>query len=75
MHVHRVKCKEYHYENLHMKCTKIFFLFQLQKRKTSSEKKNDIFLIFAQNIDCGYTLEPPLFYFFHMVNDLKPVRC
>ena len=22
-------------------------------------KKNDIFLIFAQNIDCGYTLEPP----------------
>ena len=21
--------------------------------------KNDIFLIFAQNIDCGYTLEPP----------------
>ena len=26
--------------------------------KTSVEK-NDIFLIFAQNIDCGYTLEPP----------------
>ena len=22
-------------------------------------KKNDMFLIFAQNIDCGYTLEPP----------------
>ena len=22
-------------------------------------KKTDIFLIFAQNIDCGYTLEPP----------------
>ena len=22
-------------------------------------KMNDIFLIFAQNIDCGYTLEPP----------------
>ena len=22
-------------------------------------KKNDIFLFFAQNIDCGYTLEPP----------------
>ena len=21
--------------------------------------KNDNFLIFAQNIDCGYTLEPP----------------
>ena len=26
--------------------------------KISSEK-NDIFYIFAQNIDCGYTLEPP----------------
>ena len=23
-------------------------------------EKNDIFNIFAQNIDCGYTLEPPL---------------
>ena len=23
------------------------------------KKKNDIFIIFAQNIDCGYTLEPP----------------
>ena len=22
-------------------------------------EKNDIFLIFAQNIDCGYMLEPP----------------
>ena len=22
-------------------------------------KKFDVFLIFAQNIDCGYTLEPP----------------
>ena len=22
-------------------------------------EKNDIFLIFAQNIDCAYTLEPP----------------
>ena len=24
-----------------------------------SSKNVDIFLIFAQNIDCGYTLEPP----------------
>ena len=24
-------------------------------------KNYDIFLIFAQNIDCGYTLEPPQF--------------
>ena len=22
-------------------------------------KNSDVFLIFAQNIDCGYTLEPP----------------
>ena len=22
-------------------------------------KDSDVFLIFAQNIDCGYTLEPP----------------
>ena len=24
-----------------------------------TRKKFDIFLIFAQNLDCGYTLEPP----------------
>ena len=30
------------------------------KKKENFHKKNfDIFLIFAQNIDCGYTLEPP----------------
>ena len=27
--------------------------------KIFSGKKFDIFLIFAQNIDCGYTLKPP----------------
>ena len=27
--------------------------------KISLGKKNDIFLVFAPNIDCGYTLEPP----------------
>ena len=30
---------------------KLFFVF--------SDTNCDIFLIFAQNIDCGYTLEPP----------------
>ena len=25
----------------------------------SSDKNSDIFHIFAQNIDCGYSLEPP----------------
>ena len=43
----------YHYENtpiqIHRK-----FLLQKDKKKTS-----DIFHIYAQNIDCGYSLEPP----------------
>ena len=29
------------------------------KNENFHRKKNDIFLIFYQNIDCGYTLEPP----------------
>ena len=29
------------------------------KNESFHWKKIDIFLIFAQNIDCGYTLEPP----------------
>ena len=29
------------------------------KNLKSHKKKFDIFLIFAQNINCGYTLEPP----------------
>ena len=32
------------------------FFFLVVKMKIFSGKKNDIFLIFAQNIDCGYTL-------------------
>ena len=44
----------FHYENLPMQYTEIFFL--LYKIKISSENF-DIFLIFAKNIDCGYTLE------------------
>ena len=42
-----------HYENMSMQNFKV-----VKKRKFSVEK-NDIFLIYAQNIDCGYTLEPP----------------
>ena len=44
------------YENTPMQCT---------ENKFGCEYENfhwkifDIFLIFAQNIDCGYTLEPP----------------
>ena len=31
----------------------------LRKHFSSVVKHENIFLIFAQNIDCGYTLEPP----------------
>ena len=40
-----------------MQYTEIFF-FSCKNWKFH-QKNVDIFLIFAQNIDCGYTLEPP----------------
>ena len=39
-----------------MQYTEIFLSFKMENFQL---KKFDIFLIFAQNIDCGYTLEPP----------------
>ena len=36
-----------------------FFFFFGFKNENFHWKKIDIFLIFAQNIDCGYTLEAP----------------
>ena len=45
-----------HYENMPMQYTKIF---KVVKNEDFQQKFFDIFLIFAQNIDCGYTLEPP----------------
>ena len=39
-------------------CNKQRF-FELKKIENFQLKNFDIFLIFAQNIDCGYTLEPP----------------
>ena len=45
-----------HYENLTMQYTEIFSPVKI---KNFQWKIFDIFLIFAQNIDCGYTLEPP----------------
>ena len=45
-----------HYENLPMQYTEIFLALKIESFQL---KKFDIFLIFAQNIDCGYTLEPP----------------
>ena len=47
---------EIHYENTPMQYTAIFH----GCKNVNFQMKNcDIFLIFAQNIDCGYTLEPP----------------
>ena len=44
-----------HYENTPIQ---IYIKFHLQKLKIS-DKNSDIFHISAQNIDCGYSLEPP----------------
>ena len=45
-----------HYENLPMQQTEIFLALKIENFQL---KNFDIFLIFVQNIDCGYTLEPP----------------
>ena len=39
---------------------KIYWKFHHQKNWKFSDKKSDIFHISAQNIDCGYLVEPPL---------------
>ena len=39
-----------------MQYTKNFLALKIEKNQ---QKYVDIFLIVAQNIDCGYTLEPP----------------
>ena len=46
----------FHYENMPIQ---IYRRFHLQKLKKFSDKNSDIFCISAQNIDCGYSLEPP----------------
>ena len=45
-----------HYEN---KPIQIYRKFYHQKMKIFRQKKSDIFHISAQNIDCGYSLDPP----------------
>ena len=45
-----------HYENFPMQYTEIFLALKIENFQL---KIFDIFLIYAQNIDCGYTLEPP----------------
>ena len=44
------------YENIPMQYTEIFLAVKIESFQL---KKIDNFLIFAQNIDCGYMLEPP----------------
>ena len=46
-----------HYTNMPMQCTLQGFLNAV--KMIIFRKKNDNFLIFAQNIDCGYMLEQP----------------
>ena len=45
-----------HYENTPIQ---IYRQFHLRKLKIFQIKSSDIFHITAQNIDCGYSLEPP----------------
>ena len=45
-----------HYENMPMQLTEIFLALKIENFQL---KNIDIVRIFAQNIDCGYTLEPP----------------
>ena len=47
---------KFHYANISVQYTAIFHGYKI----VNFQMKNyNIFLIFAQNIDCGYTLEPP----------------
>ena len=54
--ISRLAEQSVHYENTPMQYTAIFHRC---KNDNFHMKKVDNFLIFAQNIDCGYTLEPP----------------
>ena len=45
-----------HYENMPIQ---MYWKFYHQKMANFQIKKSDIFHISAQNIDCGYSLEPP----------------
>ena len=45
-----------HYENT---LIQMYWKFHHQKIWKFSDKNSDIFHISAQNIDCGYSLEPP----------------
>ena len=44
---------------VHYTPIQIYWKFYNQKRENFQIKNSDIFHISAQNIDCGYSLEPP----------------
>ena len=46
----------FHYENIPIQ---IYWKFYHQKNENFQIKNSDIFHISVQNIDCGYSLEPP----------------
>ena len=58
MHVHLALMIDItlHYENMPFQ---IYWKFYNQKKENFQIKISDIFHISAQNIDCGYSLEPP----------------
>ena len=55
--IHSTYVRPSHYENTPIQ---INWTFYHQKIKKIQIKNSDIFHISAQNIDCGYLLEPPL---------------
>ena len=46
----------YHYENMPIQ---IYWKFYRHKNENCQMKNYDFFHISAQNLDCGYSLEPP----------------
>ena len=72
IHINFLICFSHILIKLINECIKIIYWYTLRKLAHAINriflslkiehfqlKKFDIFLIFAQNIDCGYTLEPP----------------
>ena len=55
-HYDKMMCSQY--ENTPIQIYRKFHI-QNQKLKKNQIKNSDIFQISAQNIDCGYSLEPP----------------
>ena len=56
MHCNALPFVGNHYANMSVQYSAIFHCC---KNDNFQMKSFDIFLIFAQTIDCGYTLEPP----------------